>query len=97
MSIFRVSGKLVDGTPFSSRINATDAVAGFVTGRKLINDADIGDDKIAEISVRPLQGKASVHFGKAKTAAEIQAAKDARAAKKAGATATPAAQGSRKR
>lgn len=94
--LHRVSGKLVDGSPFAARIEAPNSVGAFVTGRKALNDAGKPDEDIAEIRVRPIVGKSAVTFGKVKTAEEIAKAKADRKARgnkpaASGKAATPAA------
>lgn len=62
--LFRVSGKLTDGVPFASRIEAGSAIEGVVIGRKALNDAGVGDAQVAQIQSRPMKGGKSVTFGK---------------------------------
>lgn len=77
--LIHVSGKLSDGRPVSTRIESQSAVlaiAGFAS--KL-------PDGLTVVSIRanPVQEAADVYIGEAKTAEQIQASKDKRAANKA--------------
>jgi len=81
--LHRVFGKLVDGTPFSARIEAPNTITAFVTARKALNDGGKTDEEIQDIRARPIVGKSAVTFGKIKTAEEIAKAKADRAAKEA--------------
>jgi hypothetical protein len=87
--LYRVSGKLADGSPFSAKIEGDSPVASFVTARKALNDGGVDDKTISEFRVRPLAGKSAITFGKVKTPAEIAEAKAKRAAREA--SKTPAA------
>ncbi len=67
--LFRVSGKLSDGRPFASRVEAESAIAAVVTVRGGLKESKIEDSDIRELVSRPMQGKSSVHIGKAKAPA----------------------------
>jgi len=81
--LYRVSGFLTNGTPFSARIEGSGPVDAFVTGRKALNNGSVPDEDISEIRVRPIKGKSAVTFGKIKTPEEKAKAKADRAAKEA--------------
>lgn len=81
--LIRVSGKMSDGTPFASRVEASSAIdAVTLVGKKLV-EAGKTTDMVAEIIGKPVTEAAGVHFGTAKTADEIASAKQKRADNKA--------------
>lgn len=62
--LFRVSGKLSDGTPFSGRYEAPNAMQATGICRKALNDAGKTDDDVAEVRARVAKGGKSINFGK---------------------------------
>lgn len=64
--LYRVSGKLTDGRPFSSRETANDAAAALTKALEKLTKAKIAASSIAEVRVRPFEAQAEITIGKAK-------------------------------
>ncbi len=80
--LFRVSGKLTDGVPFSARIEAANALSALGTARKALNDSGKTDDDVAEARARAVKGGKSINFGKVKDPNAPKAERKPRAAGK---------------
>lgn len=99
--LIRVAGKLKDGRPFSTRVDADSAIEAVTkTGEKLTKAGQLLDG-VTSINAAPVQESEDIYLGDAKTPEQIAAAKEKRANKKAekakaAAAATPEAPAGKK-
>lgn len=64
--LYRVSGKLSDGRPFSAKIEAADASVAWSKAQEKLTAAKIKGSDVAEYRVRPMTAATSISIGKAK-------------------------------
>lgn len=81
--LIRVSGKMADGTPFASRVEAASAIDAVATVGAKLAEAGRSTGDVSDITGKPVREAAGVHFGTAKTAEQIATAKQKRADNKA--------------
>lgn len=78
--LIRVSGKLADGRPYASRVEAASAIEAVVAVNGSLKEAGIEAKDILELRAGPMKGKSSVHIGKVKAPKAAETAATAPAA-----------------
>jgi hypothetical protein len=61
--LFRVSGRLANNTPFTTRVEAPSIIGAVSTARSALNESGTPDEAISELRVRPAKGGKSIRFG----------------------------------